>query len=164
MKLQEENLLQRSHCNLSCPLSHFQLLGPQWNPRGCVNLTYVMWNDDTSAYSRFSKEVAHLNVVAGDEEGCPADHDEEAARDVVSDDVVRDLPLDYYPGQWGKTHCYFSLSCKITDPLIRRFSNPLTWTPQRSSCPSPAAGSTARWGAVSGSPPVGSKLDWPRSL
>ena len=44
-----------------------------------------------------NRRKSYLNVVARDEEGGPADHDEETARDVVSDDVVRDLPLDYNP-------------------------------------------------------------------
>ena len=44
-----------------------------------------------------NRRKSYLNVVARDEEGGPADHDEETARDVVSDDVVRDLPLDDDP-------------------------------------------------------------------
>ena len=44
-----------------------------------------------------NRRKSYLNVVARDEEGGPADHDEETARDVVSDDVVRDLPLDDNP-------------------------------------------------------------------
>ena len=63
----------------------------------------------SASHSRFTAAAtggkSYLNVVARDEEGGPADHDEETARDVVSDDVVRDLPFDDNPERIDHTQC-----------------------------------------------------------
>ena len=40
---------------------------------------------------------SYLNVICGNEKACPADDDEEAAGDVVCDDVVADLALHDHP-------------------------------------------------------------------
>ena len=78
----------------------------------------------SAAYFRFTAaatgEKSYLNVVARDEEGGPADHDEETARDVVSDDVVRDLPLDDNPEGINQLQCWSKerfLGC--VNPILR---------------------------------------------
>ena len=59
-----------------------------------VHIISLNWS---KCHLRRDSNPAHLDVIRRDEERRPADHDEEAAGQVVGDDVVGHLPLHVEP-------------------------------------------------------------------